>query len=159
MLLIVSNSIPFMLYFSYGSFLDSATLKRHCPKANYIGKAILPNWEVQFNFFSRTYKGGVTGIEPAVAKLVRGILYDVSDEELLKLDVIEGVPEGIYYRQTIYVVDEFGNPIKAVTYRTMNPRGPFKPTKSYLGLMIKGAKEHELEQNYIQQLEVIETVD
>ena len=52
-----------MLYFSYGSFLDSQTLRRHCPKAVYMGKAILPNWEVQFNFLSRTYNGGVTGIE------------------------------------------------------------------------------------------------
>ncbi len=38
-----------MLYFSYGS-LDSETLRRHCPKAVYKGMAILPNWEVQFNF-------------------------------------------------------------------------------------------------------------
>jgi len=148
-----------MLYFSYGSFLDSETLKRHCPKAQYVGKAILPNWEVQFNFLSRTYKGGVTGIEPAVAKLVRGVLYDVSNEELHHLDSIEGVPEGIYYRQTIYVVDESGKPMKAVTYRTTNPRGPFKPMRKYLDLMIKGAKEHGLEQDYIQQLEAIETID
>jgi len=148
-----------MLYFSYGSFIDSETLKRHCPKAQYVGKAILPNWEVQFNFLSRTYKGGVTGIEPAVAKLVRGVLYDVSNEELQHLDSIEGVPEGIYYRQTIYVVDESGKPMKAVTYRTTNPRGPFKPMRKYLDLMIKGAKEHGLEQDYIQQLEAIETID
>jgi len=148
-----------MLYFSYGSFLDSETLKRHCPKAHYVGKAILPNWEVQFNFLSRTYKGGVTGIEPAVAKLVRGVLYDVSNEELQHLDSIEGVPEGIYYRQTIFVVDELGMPMKAVTYRTTNPRGPFKPMRKYLDLMIKGAIEHGLEQDYIQQLEAIETID
>jgi gamma-glutamylcyclotransferase (GGCT)/AIG2-like uncharacterized protein YtfP len=148
-----------MLYFSYGSFLDSETLKKHCPKAVYKGKAILPNWEVQFNFMSRTYKGGVTGIEPAVAKLVRGILYDVNDEELLHLDSIEGVPEGIYYRQTIYVVEESGKALKAATYRTTNPKGSFKPTKRYVGLMINGAKEHGLDSDYIRELEAIETVD
>ena len=148
-----------MLYFSYGSFLDSETLKRHCPNAKYIGRALLPNWEVQFNFLSRTYNGGVTGIEPAASKLVRGVLYEVSSEELLKLDTIEGVPEGIYFRQTIYVVDETGNPLKAATYRTTNPKGPFKPTKKYVGLMIKGAKEHGLELSYIKELEAIETID
>jgi gamma-glutamylcyclotransferase (GGCT)/AIG2-like uncharacterized protein YtfP len=148
-----------MLYFSYGSFLDSETLKRRCPKAVYMGKAILPNWEVQFNFLSRTYNGGVTGIEPAIAKLVRGILYEVSNEELLHLDTIEGIPEGIYYRQTIYVVDESGKMVKVATYRTTNPKGPFKPTKKYVGLMIKGAKEHGLDPSYIKELESIETVD
>jgi len=148
-----------MLYFSYGSFLDSETLKRHCPKAVYKGKAILTNWEVQFNFLSRTYKGGVTGVEPAVAKLVRGALYDVDNDELLHLDSIEGVPDGIYYRQTIYVVDDSGKAVKAATYRTTNPKGPFKPTKKYSSLMICGAKEHGLDPDYIKELEAIETVD
>jgi gamma-glutamylcyclotransferase (GGCT)/AIG2-like uncharacterized protein YtfP len=148
-----------MLYFSYGSFLDSETLRRHCPKAVYRGKAILPNWEAQFNFMSRTYRGGVTGIEPAAAKLVRGVLYEVNDEELLHLDSIEGVPEGIYYRQTIYVVDESGKAVKAATYRTTNPRGPFKPTKKYVGLMISGAKEHHLDPEYVKELEAVETID
>ncbi|HIH88036.1 TPA: hypothetical protein HA344_02355 [Candidatus Bathyarchaeota archaeon] len=148
-----------MLYFSYGSFLDSATLKRHCPKAVYKGKAMLPNWEVQFNFMSRTYKGGVTGIEPAAAKLVRGVLYEVDNDELLHLDSIEGVPDGIYFRQTIYIIDEAGKAVKAATYRTTNPKGPFKPTKKYVGLMISGAKEHGLDLAYVKELEAIETVD
>ena len=52
MLLTGSASISSMLYFSYGSFLDSYTLKRHCPKVIYKGKAILPNWELQFNFMN-----------------------------------------------------------------------------------------------------------
>jgi gamma-glutamylcyclotransferase (GGCT)/AIG2-like uncharacterized protein YtfP len=148
-----------MLYFSYGSFLDSETLLKHCPNAKFVGKAILPNWEVQFNFLSRTYKGGVTGIEPAVAKLVRGVLYEVSDDEFLHLDKIEGVPDGIYYRQIIHVIDDSGSPVKSATYRTTNPRGPFKPTKKYLGLMIKGAKEHDFDTAYIKELEAIETID
>jgi gamma-glutamylcyclotransferase (GGCT)/AIG2-like uncharacterized protein YtfP len=148
-----------MLYFSYGSFLDSATLKKHCPKAVYKGKALLTNWELQFNFLSRTYNGGVTGIEPVVAKLVRGVLYEVNDEELLHLDSIEGIPEGIYYRQTIYVVDEYGKAVKAAIYRTTNPKGPFKPTKRYVGLMICGAKEYGLDPDYVKELESIETID
>jgi gamma-glutamylcyclotransferase (GGCT)/AIG2-like uncharacterized protein YtfP len=148
-----------MMYFSYGSFLDSETLKRHCPKAVYKGKAILPNWEVQFNFMSRTYKGGVTGIEPAAAKLTLGVLYEVDNDELLHLDSIEGVPDGIYYRQIIYVVNESGKAVKAATYRTTNPKGPFKPTKKYLGLMVNGAKEHCLDPDYVKELEAIETID
>ncbi len=148
-----------MLYFSYGSFLDSETLKRHCPNAKAVSKAILPNWEVQFNFLSRTYNGGVTGVEPAVAKLVRGVIYELSNEELFHLDTIEGIPEGIYYRQTIYVVDESGKAVKAATYRTTNPKGPFKPTKRYVGLMIHGAKEHGLDPGYVKELEAIETID
>ena len=148
-----------MLYFSYGSFLDYETLKKHCPGAKVVTKAVIPNWEVQFNFLSKTYSGGVTGIEPALNQVVYGVVYEVSEEEMMYLDSIEGVPAGIYYRHTITVVTDSGEILKAYTYRTTNPRGPFKPTKRYVGLMIKGAKEHGFDSDFIKSLESIETVD
>ncbi len=148
-----------MLYFSYGSFLDFETLRGHCPGARFVARALLPNWEVQFNFMSRTYGGGVTGIEPAVGRVVRGVVYDVSPEEMMRLDEVEGVPEGLYYRQTLLVVDEEGKLLRAATYRTTNPRGPFMPTRRYLGLMVKGAREHGLDPQYIEELERTPTID
>jgi len=148
-----------MLYFSYGSFLDFETLRGHYPGARFVARALLPNWEVQFNFMSRTYGGGVTGIEPAVGRVVRGVVYDVSPVEMMRLDEVEGVPEGLYYRQTLLVVDEDGKLLRAATYRTTNPRGPFRPTRRYLGLMVKGAREHGLDPQYIEELERTPTVD
>ncbi len=142
-----------MLYFSYGSFMDSETLRRHAPSARFVGRAVLPNYEVQFNFLSKTYSGGVTGIEPAPGKLTRGVVFDVSHEDLQHLDTIEGVPQGIYYRQRILVVDEAGKILEAETYRTTDPKGPFKTTRRYLGLMLEGAKEHGLDPVYVRELE------
>ena len=148
-------SFASMLYFSYGSFLDSETLKKHAQNAKYVKRAVLPDFEVQFNFFSETYDGGVTGVEPAAGKKALGILYNVPLDEIEKLDIVEGVPTGIYYRETVTVVDEDGNEYRAETYRTTNPKGPFTPTKRYLGLMIKGAKEHGLDPDYIKELETL----
>lgn len=142
-----------MLYFSYGSFIDSETLKRHAPSARFVTKAVLPNYEVQFNFFSKTYSGGVTGVEPAPGMLALGVVYNVSPEDLNHLDKIEGVPQGIYYRQGILVVNETGELLEAETYRTTEPKGPFRTTRRYLGLMLKGAKEHALDPGYIWELE------
>ena len=142
-----------MLYFSYGSFLDSETLKKHCSGARFVSRAILPNFEVQFNFFSKTYNGGVTGVEPSPGKMVHGVIYDLSLEELKHLDSIEGIPQGIYYRQKVLVVNEQGRLLTAETYRTTNPEGPFTPTKKYLELMLKGANEHALNTDYIKELE------
>ncbi len=144
-----------MLYFSYGSFLDSETLKKHAHNAKYMKRAVLPDFEVQFNFFSETYDGGVTGVEPAAGKKALGILYNVPPDEIEKLDIVEGVPAGIYYRQIVTVVDEDGNEHQAETYRTTDPKGPFTPTRRYLGLMIKGAKEHSLDHKYIKELETL----
>ena len=142
-----------MLYFAYGSFLDSRTLKRHCPGARFVTRAVLPNFEVQFNFMSRTYGGGVTGVEPAPGKMARGVVYDVPPEEMERLDAVEAVPEGLYYRQRVLVVDEEEEFLKAETYRTTEPKGPFTPTSRYVGLMVKGAKEHGLDPEYVEELE------
>ena len=142
-----------MLYFSYGSFMDSETLRKHAPSARFITRAVLPNYEVQFNFLSKTYSGGVTGVEPAPGKVARGVVYEVSNEDLQHLDTIEGVPQGIYYRQRILVVDEAGKILEVETYRTTDPKGPFKTTRRYLGLMLEGAKENGLDPGYVRELE------
>lgn len=144
-----------MLYFSYGSFLDSETLRRHCPRARFVARAALPNFEVQFNYLSKTYGGGVTGVEPAPGKVARGVVYEVPPDEMEHLDVIEAVPQGLYYRENVLVVDEEGKLLEVETYRTTNPKGPFTPTRRYLGLMVKGAKEHGLDPEYIRELETL----
>jgi len=150
-------SFASMLYFSYGSFLDSETLKKHAPNAKYVKRAVLYDFEVQFNFLSKTYDGGVTGVEPTAGKKAFGVLYEVPPDEIEKLDIVEGVPAGIYYRQTVTVVDEDGKEHRAETYRTTDPKGPFTPTQRYLGLMIKGANEHGLDNDYIKELETLYT--
>ena len=142
-----------MLYFSYGSFLDSENLKIHAPSARFISRVVLHDFEVQFNFLSKTYNGGVTGVEPVAGMKALGVLYSVPTNEIEKLDIVEGVPAGIYYRETLTVVDEDGNKHRAETYRTTDPKGPFTPTKRYLSLMINGAREHGLDPDYIKELE------
>jgi len=52
-----------------------------------------------------------------------------------------------------------GKVFPVATYRTMNPRGPYKPIKQYIALMIRGEKEHNLDPEYIKKLELIDTAD
>ena len=148
-----------MLYFTYGSFMDIKNLRRHTPSARFVCNALLPNWEVQFNYYSTSYGGGCTGIEPALNKLVRGAVYDIPADEMMHLDTVEGVPRGTYYRHPIMVVSELGEPMRAHVYRTTNPRGPFKPTRLYLGYIVEGAKALGLPEEYVAQFKSLETVD
>ena len=147
-----------MLYFTYGSFMDINNLNKHTPSAKFVCKAIIPNWEVQFNYYSNNYKGGCTGIEPALNKLVRGAVYEIPPDEMEHLDTIEGIPQGTYYRHPIMVVSEQGETMLAHVYRTTNPRGPFKPTKKYLNYMLDGARALGLPEEYIKSL-TVETID
>ncbi|MFW5715066.1 MAG: gamma-glutamylcyclotransferase [bacterium] len=143
-----------MLYFTYGSFLNMENLIKHCPSATFFSRAILPNFEVRFNYMSEDYQTGVTGAEFAPGKLAYGVLYDIPREEIEnKLDVVESVPEGYYYRQTVMVVKENGEPVQAECYHTTEPKGPFKSNRTYVRHMLKGAKEHGLNSDYINELE------
>jgi len=130
-------------------------LRRHCPRAKFVARATLPNFEVQFNYLSKTYGGGVTGVEPAPGKVARGVVYEVPPDEMEHLDVVEAVPQSLYYREKVLVVDEEGKLLEVETYRTTYPKGPFTPTRRYLGLMVKGAKEHGLDPEYIRELETL----
>lgn len=143
------------MYFAYGSFLDSETLKRHCPSARFVIRAVLPNFEVHFNYMSKTYNAGVTGVEPAPGKMARGVLYDIPEGEMEHLDVVEAVPQGFYYRQTVLAADEEGRLLEVETYRTTDPKGPFKSSRRYVGLMLKGAREHNMDAEYIKELEAL----
>ena len=44
---------------------------------------------------------------------------------------------------------------KADLYRVANPKGPFTPAKSYVELMLSGAKAHKLDPGHIKVIEEI----
>jgi len=88
-----------MLYFTYGSFMDIDNLRKHTPSAEFVCKALIPNWEVQFNYYSKNYMGGCTGIEPALNRLVRGTVYETPPDEMEYLDTVEGVPQATCMRK------------------------------------------------------------
>ena len=143
-----------MLYFTYGSFLHMEKIRTHCPGVTFVARAILPNFEVRFNYMSQDYRTGVTGAEFAPGKLVYGVVYDIPRQEIEEtLDVIESVSEGYYYRQTVMVVKENGEPVQAECYHTVDPQGPFKTNRAYLIHMLQGAREHGLDSSYVQELE------
>lgn len=141
-----------MLYFTYGSFMDINILKKHTPNAKFVTKALIPNWELQFNYFNHKYNGGVSGIEPAINKIVMGAVYEIPPDEMEYLDTLLGIPEGTHFRQPIMVVSDKGIPMIAHTYRTTNPRGPFKPTKQYLKYILDGAKALGFPDEYINSI-------
>jgi hypothetical protein len=146
-----------MYYFAYGCYLDIAIFRKDCPSAIFVKRTVLPNFEVQFNYVSASYNGGVTGVEVAPGQITRGVLYEVVTAEIARLDDIQGVPQGEHYRQTVAVVDEKGRLDQAETYRTSKPGGPFRPDPDYVGLMLKGARAHRLDPDYIRSLEQLLT--
>jgi len=44
-----------MLHYAYGSNLSPTFLKGYCPGAKFVMKASLPNFRVEFRFYSQRY--------------------------------------------------------------------------------------------------------
>jgi gamma-glutamylcyclotransferase len=141
-----------MYHFAYGSNLSSKFLRRHCPNAEFVMRATLPNFRVEFRFYSESRNGGISSIVPYPSKLTRGVIYEVSEEDMQRLDELESVPEMLYVRERVLVLGEDKEYHKADLYRVVNPEGPFTPARSYIELMVEGAEEHGLDPEYIEHL-------
>jgi hypothetical protein len=115
-------------------------------------KADLPNFQVEFRYYSEDRQGGISSIVEAPGRLVEGVIYDIPEEELLDLDILESVPQGLYRRDTFLVLGEDGLWHEAELYRVSNPMGPYAPSKGYVEDMIEGAREHGLTTEYVESL-------
>lgn len=140
-------------HFGYGSNLSSKFLKKYCPNLKTVMKASLPNYHIEFRFYSTNLEGGISTIIEAPGEMTHGIIFSMPKKEMDELDIIESVPEGLYSRETFLVLGEDGKWHKADLYRVVNPQGPFAPAKKYLEYMLEGAQEHKMDPKFIKWLE------
>lgn len=144
-----------MYHFAYGSNLNLNFLNQYVPSAEYVMKAYLPNFEVQFRFWSKKRQGGISSIIEKPGGMVHGVIYECDEEDMKKMDVLESVNQGLYKRETFKVLGEDQNWYDADLYRVVKPQGPFTPARSYVELMLSGAKAHGLDREYIRFIENI----
>lgn len=144
-----------MYHFGYGSNLNIEFLNEFVPSATYLMKAYLPNYEVQFRFWSKKRQGGISTIIEKPGCLVQGVIYECNEDEMKNLDILESVPQGLYRRETFTLLGENGEWINADLYRVSKPSGPFSPARGYVDLMLSGAKSHGLDPEYVKKIEQI----
>lgn len=126
-----------MLYFSYGSNLNVAQMKKRCPAATKLCPASLGGAELGF-------LGGVATIFPEQGSSVLGVeggLWLITPECLEALDKYEGYPR-LYDRGIVEVVDDNGQAQQAITYWIVKKGMKVDPiSASYLNTIIQGYKD------------------
>ncbi len=138
--------------YAYGSLLSPDLMQQPCPSATFVIKANLPNFEVQFRVASDTGLGGTSGIAAAPGGLVRGVIYSVQKNEVLDLDVLEGVPEGKYQKGQFLVLGDDKEWYEVNLYMPADPGDRIPPAPHYLDDMIAGARAHGLDADYTEKL-------
>ena len=104
---------------------------------------------------------GVAIIEPAFASIeenkesaVWGVLYQLSEADFTRLHCTEGSQ---YVARRIVVVGSSSGCIGCYTYIGMRSNPALNPSRRYIKKLISGAKENNLPDGYIQQLESVKT--
>ena len=149
------------LYFAFGSNLFRSQMLERCPRSVALGRATLPDFELNFPLESRKWKGcGVAGIRRADGNKVKGLLYILTLDCLRALDEHEGHPNR-YKRQMVFVFDEQGKEIQAWAYFPVgvNDDKFFAPSAEYLQKILQGAYENKFPKAYLEYLHSIPTAE
>lgn len=144
-----------MKIFAYGSNMNMSRLKKRVPSATKVCNASLNGYAFAFNKKSKdgSVKGNIAQTNNADDK-VWGVVFEIDEKEKEKLDDAEGLGKG-YNETMIDVLGTDGQSVKVQVYIadsgvTDSNLHPYDWYKEYV---VSGAKENELPQGYINNLE------
>ena len=139
-------------------------MSKRCPSSDYVGNAQLIGFRLGFPITSANRGGlGVAGVlKSAPTDIVEGVVYTLSQEDVLTLDRFESLGTQ-YSREWGYVEIQQPNGStlseEKVFYYLAISDGTqhYLPSSDYKNCLVQGAKEHGLGEHYIAFLENIET--
>lgn len=111
------------LYFAYGSNMNHEHMKHRCPKAKYLRKMTLPDYELVFR--------SVADVQEAPGKKVEGALFEITKDCERSLDRYEGYPH-LYTKK---VVDDI------MFYTMVDKDRVYPPSEGYLWTIVHGYKD------------------
>lgn len=136
------------LYFAYGSNLNERDWCAYCARAGVspdviepVGRAVLPDMQLCFDYYSTSRKGGALNIQPMRGHVVHGVLYRASALGWRTLDRKEGAP--YCYEQVVRTaLRPDGSSLKVITYEaTDEVRRDFcAPTQDYRQIVANGLR-------------------
>lgn len=151
------NAVHFY-YFAYGSNMLTTRLYRRCQGASLVGRANAYDHEIEFSKRSKDDSAKAT-LRPATGARTCGVLFKIPITELDRLDQCEGVNNG-YKRCDAFPVrllDDDGI-VKAKTYLAESPDSSLRPYDWYIALVIAGASEHRMGDDYIRELRRVKSM-
>ena len=154
-----------MKYFAYGSNLDKLQMAQRCPGASIVGVAHLPNHRLCFPRRSPVRGCAVAGFEPFKGGILWGVVYDLEDHHVTRLDEREGYdpvnPSAVnrYCRVDVTVHRHPDLRESAFAYAAVPEDDPGLPSADYVKHIIDGAIAHSFPDDYIESLRAIAVME
>jgi gamma-glutamylcyclotransferase (GGCT)/AIG2-like uncharacterized protein YtfP len=137
------------LYFAYGSNMSRTQMKTRVPNAIFIGIGTIDGYTLTFNRKGSYRPGGVASIVAAKGERVYGVVWEISSDELRRLDIEED--PAAYARHPMAVALETDIAYMCHVY-VAYPQGDVAPDPHYLELIISAAREVGLPADYVEKL-------
>lgn len=128
------------LYGSYGMNTNRHQMASRCPNAISIGRLDIPDYRLVFR--------GVADIEESYGDILQTVLWDITPECEVALDILEGYPH--FYGKTYLDIEIDGKEHAVMLYK-MNDyiRDYSEPSRFYEELLIEGYQDHDLDLSQI----------
>jgi AIG2-like family len=134
-------------YFAFGSNLDADQMAQRCPGSRVGFRACLLDHRIAFTYASRRWGGGAADVVPAPGHEVWGMVWELSDDDLARLD---GYELG-YQRCALEVIDGAGMTHTVTSYSVV-AKGEHRPTQEYLDKMLRWGEHWGFPRRYLDLL-------
>jgi gamma-glutamylcyclotransferase (GGCT)/AIG2-like uncharacterized protein YtfP len=141
-----------VLYFAYGSNLKWGRMRQRVPSARREAVASLEHHRMVCNKRGRDGSAKANLVR-AAGHRVWGVLYRIEQAQLALLDRFETG----YERVHVEVLTTAGDAHRAATYRSDRITDDPTPFDWYRAMILEGAREHGLPQDYLSVLEALPT--
>lgn len=144
--------------FSYGSNMLYSRISNRCPSVEVVDKVCIPGFKLDFNKLSRD-DSGKANITKTDNKddFIWGVIHRISWNDKPELDKAEGLGHGydLVSMNKLSITTNFNHHIKSYISTDKKYHTRKKPYAWYMQLVIEGAKENGLPDEYINQLKNI----
>jgi len=140
-----------MKYFAYGSNMNFRHMRKRCPESSFVGRGYIKDHKFVFDGKSSNWPGfACANIVPCEGEEVWGGIFEISGKDLKSLDKYEHYP--INYGHGKLLVLGGHEKIESLVYlREPQEEGPAR--KEYLEMILEGARDCGLPEEYINFLE------
>ena len=128
--------------FSYGMNTHNASMAVRCPEATCLGAAWLDDHVFMFKYHA--------DVEYEPGSAVEGLLWEMQEEDLDKIDLVEGYPD-YYYREIQAVTAQDGQTYHAWVYKMSGDQERYRPSDGYLNTVIQGYNQNGLHTEQVYQ--------
>ncbi|MCL6508076.1 MAG: gamma-glutamylcyclotransferase [Bryobacteraceae bacterium] len=140
--------------------MDRGQMRDRCPSARFVGVAKLPDHKLAFTRKSQRRKCGVADAVREPGSSVWGVVWEIDERDLGKLDRAEGYSpnrdekDNSYRREQrhVFLDGDENQPLVAEVYFANHELEPPLPNQEYKDLIVNGARYWRLPEDYIRDV-------